>query len=64
LLEVGEHPEYLYHSLQIRDYRPDWDLEVKEPVAGNYYPVISQPSVMIHAFVHSVELDGIRTQIY
>lgn len=25
--------------LQIRDYRTDWDLEVNEPVAGNYYPV-------------------------
>ena len=25
--------------LQIRDYRKDWDLEVNEPIAGNYYPV-------------------------
>lgn len=24
---------------QIRDYRTDWDLEVNQPVAGNYYPV-------------------------
>lgn len=24
---------------RVRDYRPDWDLEVKEPVAGNYYPL-------------------------
>ncbi|KAL6544772.1 hypothetical protein OROMI_023634 [Orobanche minor] len=23
---------------RIRDYRADWDLQVKEPVAGNYYP--------------------------
>jgi hypothetical protein len=27
----------------VRDYRPDWDLEVKEPVAGNYYPVSLSP---------------------
>jgi hypothetical protein len=27
--------------LQVRDQRTDWDLEVKEPVAGNYYPVQS-----------------------
>ncbi|KAJ4729552.1 Alpha-mannosidase [Melia azedarach] len=24
---------------RIRDYRADWDLEVNEPVAGNYYPI-------------------------
>ncbi|CAN1295894.1 Probable alpha-mannosidase At5g13980 [Linum perenne] len=24
---------------RIRDYRTDWDLEVTEPVAGNYYPI-------------------------
>jgi alpha-mannosidase len=24
---------------RVRDFRPDWDLEVKEPVAGNYYPL-------------------------
>ncbi|KAK2974187.1 hypothetical protein RJ640_021478 [Escallonia rubra] len=24
---------------RIRDYRADWDLEVNQPVAGNYYPV-------------------------
>lgn len=24
---------------RVRDYRPDWDLEVIEPVAGNYYPL-------------------------
>ncbi|KAF6169657.1 hypothetical protein GIB67_004049 [Kingdonia uniflora] len=24
---------------RIRDYRTDWDLEVNQPVAGNYYPV-------------------------
>ncbi|KAG0615017.1 hypothetical protein M758_5G008500 [Ceratodon purpureus] len=24
---------------RVRDYRPDWDLDVKEPVAGNYYPL-------------------------
>lgn len=24
---------------RVRDYRADWDLQVNEPVAGNYYPV-------------------------
>nr|KAJ0189809.1 hypothetical protein LSAT_V11C800418090 [Lactuca sativa] len=24
---------------RIRDYREDWDLEVNQPIAGNYYPV-------------------------
>ncbi|XP_076889714.1 putative alpha-mannosidase At5g13980 [Bidens hawaiensis] len=24
---------------RIRDYRADWDLEVNEPIAGNYYPI-------------------------
>lgn len=24
---------------RIRDYRSDWDLQVNEPVAGNYYPI-------------------------
>lgn len=26
-------------DLQIRDFRTDWDLQVNQPVAGNYYPV-------------------------
>ncbi|KAF9604862.1 hypothetical protein IFM89_011144 [Coptis chinensis] len=24
---------------RIRDYRTDWDLQVKQPIAGNYYPI-------------------------
>nr|XP_012569187.1 probable alpha-mannosidase At5g13980 [Cicer arietinum] len=24
---------------RVRDYREDWDLEVNQPVAGNYYPI-------------------------
>ncbi|KAL8230467.1 hypothetical protein R6Q57_000250 [Mikania cordata] len=24
---------------RIRDYRTDWDLEVNQPIAGNYYPI-------------------------
>ncbi|KAL4634651.1 hypothetical protein ACB092_04G215900 [Castanea dentata] len=24
---------------RIRDYRKDWDLEINEPIAGNYYPI-------------------------
>lgn len=26
---------------RVRDFRPTWDLEVIEPVAGNFYPVTS-----------------------
>ncbi|KAL7600470.1 hypothetical protein Lser_V15G23617 [Lactuca serriola] len=25
---------------RIRDYREDWDLEVNQPIAGNYYPLM------------------------
>ncbi|KAG8652721.1 alpha-mannosidase At3g26720 isoform X2 [Manihot esculenta] len=27
---------------RIRDYRKDWDLQVNEPVAGNYYPIVGK----------------------
>ena len=27
------------NDLQIRDFRTDWELQVNQPVAGNYYPV-------------------------
>ena len=33
--------------LQIRDYRKDWDPEVNEPFAGNYYPVSFALSIFI-----------------
>ncbi|KAL6013289.1 hypothetical protein ACLOJK_003781 [Asimina triloba] len=26
-------------DLYIRDYRTDWDLQINQPVAGNYYPI-------------------------
>lgn len=29
----------LSNDLQIRDFRTDWELQVNQPVAGNYYPV-------------------------
>lgn len=29
----------ILHYVQVRDYRPDWELKVNQPVAGNYYPV-------------------------
>jgi hypothetical protein len=28
-----------YFHLQVRNLREDWDLQVTQPVAGNYYPV-------------------------
>lgn len=31
--------------LQIRDYRTDWNLEVNQPAAGNYYPVCFSKTV-------------------
>lgn len=33
---------------RILDYRPTWDLELEEPVAGNYYPIVS--SVCANSF--------------
>ena len=37
-----------------RDYRPTWDLEVNEPVSGNYYPVTSK--IVIRDTVKAQEL--------
>lgn len=30
---------------RIRNYRPTWDLELKEPISGNYYPVTSKIAI-------------------
>lgn len=30
---------------RVRNYRPTWDLELKEPISGNYYPVTSKISI-------------------
>ncbi|XP_072745213.1 lysosomal alpha-mannosidase isoform X1 [Anoplolepis gracilipes] len=30
---------------RVRNYRPTWDLDLKEPIAGNYYPVTSKISI-------------------
>lgn len=27
---------------RIRDFRPTWNLELEEPISGNYYPVTSK----------------------
>jgi len=34
--------EFLWFSVDSRDYRPTWDLQQTELVAGNYYPVNSR----------------------
>jgi len=31
---------------RIVDYRPTWDLNVSEPVSGNYYPVSNKLSLV------------------
>lgn len=36
--------------MQLRDYRADWDLEVNQPIAGNYYPVC-EPSYIISVVI-------------
>ncbi|RWW86298.1 hypothetical protein BHE74_00004928 [Ensete ventricosum] len=33
------HCTRIFHHLQVRDYRSEWELQVNQPVAGNYYPV-------------------------
>lgn len=30
---------------RIRNYRPTWNLELKEPISGNYYPVTSKIAI-------------------
>lgn len=30
---------------RIRDYRPTWDIDLQEPVAGNYYPVTAKIAI-------------------
>lgn len=41
-LEKGSWTPGLYLHLPRRDYRPTWELNQTEPVAGNYYPVNSR----------------------
>lgn len=36
--------------LQILDFRADWDLQVNQPVAGNYYPVCF--TILFQLFLH------------
>lgn len=31
---------------RIFNYRPTWNLSVNEPASGNYYPVVSQISIV------------------
>ena len=37
---------------RVRDFRPTWDLEVIEPVAGNFYPVTS--AIYLEVCCHSI----------
>lgn len=30
---------------RVRNYRPTWDLELHEPISGNYYPVTSKIAI-------------------
>ena len=32
---------------RVRDKRPTWDLQVQEPVAGNYYPLTAAISLKV-----------------
>ncbi|CAK9153215.1 unnamed protein product, partial [Ilex paraguariensis] len=38
IIRLHKGKEHVEAEFAIRDYRPDWDLKVNEPVAGNYYP--------------------------
>ncbi|CAN6485588.1 unnamed protein product [Victoria cruziana] len=42
---------------RIRDYRADWDLEVNQPVAGNYYPINLGMYMVDRDFEFSVLVD-------
>ncbi|KAK7813544.1 putative alpha-mannosidase, partial [Quercus suber] len=39
ITRVYKGKEHVEVEFMIRDYRKDWDLEVNEPIAGNYYPI-------------------------
>lgn len=30
---------------RVRNYRPTWDLELEEPISGNYYPITSKIAI-------------------
>lgn len=30
---------------RVRNYRPTWDLELHEPISGNYYPVTTKIAI-------------------
>ncbi len=32
---------------RVRDKRPTWDLQVQEPIAGNYYPLTAAISLQV-----------------
>jgi hypothetical protein len=51
---------------QVRDSRTDWELQVNQPIAGNYYPVCffckaSQVTISLYIFFLShILLESIR----
>ena len=42
-----------FHYLQVRNHREDWNLEMTEPVAGNYYPVRKSSHFQIETIYRS-----------
>ncbi|KAL1516872.1 hypothetical protein ABEB36_000710 [Hypothenemus hampei] len=42
---------------RVRDFRPTWNLNLSEPIAGNYYPITSQISIREDDFELAVLVD-------
>jgi hypothetical protein len=47
--------------VQIRDYRSEWKIEVHQPIAGNYYPVIFR---LLPSLCFLMKFNNINKMVY